>query len=303
MAKVYVIDDSMSVCFAIERMLTAVGMEVISEQSGEAALDNLESIAPDLVLCDLVLPDVEGFQICGFIKGHPTLSSTPIIVISGIVDEQTRAQAHRIGAVGVLKKPFGAEDLLAMIEKVLGVDLSASGVASASGVVANNETPFAPAGAAPASAAAPAAPAAPAPAAPMAQTPTPAPAAPLPRLSDPRFDQLEEELAPLAGLESLRFACLLTPDGDLRGFGAHKPEADEVAHVPELLRFASAASGRVGHGKVGITTIEADDGVLVILPWHADCLLAVGLGDVAVLGKARYMLRRMAAGLPLPGWT
>lgn len=295
MPKVYVIDDSLSVCFAIERKLGSFGLEVVSEQSGEAALDNLESIAPDLVLCDLVLPDVEGFQICGFIKGHPVLSSTPIIIISGIVDEETRARAHRIGAVGVLKKPFATEELVEMVEKVLGIGPLVEGAAP----------PAAPAPPAPDASAVAAAEPAPSPSSTSSPSspPPPAPPAAPPRLSDPRFDQLEEELAPLAGLESLRFACLLTPDGDLRGFGAHKPESDEMAHIPELLRFASAASGRVRHGKVGITTIEADDGVLVIMPWHADCVLAVGLGDVSVLGKARYMLRRMAAGLPLPGWT
>lgn len=260
MAKVYVIDDSMSVCFAIERMLRARGMEVVTEQSGAAALGRLEDVAPDLVLCDLVLPDLEGFEICRFLRAHPALGEVPIIVISGIVDDSVRAEAQGVGAVGVLKKPFATDDLVELVEKVLGAAQRESARARAADAT-------------------------------------------LPRLSEPRFDQLEDELAPLAGLESLRFACLLTPDGDLRGFGAHKPEADEMAHVPELLRFASAASGRVGHGQVDLTTIEGDDGILVILPWHADCVLAVGLGHVATLGKARYMLRRMAAGLPLPGWT
>ena len=120
MPKVYVIDDSMSVCFAIERMLRARGMEVISERSGEAALRGVVEHGPDLVLCDLVLPDVEGFEICSFIQGHPRLSSTPVIVISGIVDDAVRAQAHRVGAIGVLKKPFATEELVALVERVFG---------------------------------------------------------------------------------------------------------------------------------------------------------------------------------------
>ena len=97
MAKVSVIDDSLSVCFAIERMLRAHGMEVVSHRSGEAALSRLEEEAPDLVLCDLVLPDIEGFQICTFIREHATLSSVPVIVISGIVDDEVRAQAEQVG--------------------------------------------------------------------------------------------------------------------------------------------------------------------------------------------------------------
>jgi len=116
---VYVIDDSVSVCFAIERMLRATGLAVLARRAGEAALRDLEQLTPDLVLLDLVLPDIGGLQICSFMRGHPRLASVPVIIISGIVDDEVRSQALRIGAVGVLKKPFATEDLVQMVSQVL----------------------------------------------------------------------------------------------------------------------------------------------------------------------------------------
>ncbi|MEO1368169.1 MAG: response regulator, partial [Acidobacteriota bacterium] len=126
---VYVIDDSVSVCFAIERMLRATGLEVLSQRSGEAALRDLEELTPDLVLLDLVLPDIGGLQICSFMRGHPRLASVPVIIISGIVDDEVRSQALRIGAIGVLKKPFATEDLVKMVDEVLSREKHASSAA------------------------------------------------------------------------------------------------------------------------------------------------------------------------------
>ncbi|MCG8455472.1 MAG: response regulator [Holophagales bacterium] len=291
MPKVYVIDDSMSVCFAIERMLRARGMEVISERSGEAALRGLVEHGPDLVLCDLVLPDVEGFEICSFIQGHPRLSSTPVIVISGIVDDAVRAQAHRVGAIGVLKKPFATEELVALVERVFGGrEMSAGESVPRSGAGSTDPagSPDSPARTGTASASS--APPPPGVEAPIASTTA-------------ELEALEEGLAPLGSIEVLRFACLLTPDGSVRGFGAHKPEPDELAHVPELARFAAAAAGRLRLGRLGTATFETEHGVLVVTPWKAGCLLVLGLGDLSVLGKTRYILRRLAADEPIPGWT
>lgn len=247
MPKVYVIDDSSSVRFAIERMLRARGLEVVSESSGEAALANLEREAPDLVLCDLVLPDLDGFEICSFVRGHPTLAKTPILVISGIVDDEIREHSRRIGAVGVLEKPFATEELVALVERVLADP--GDPPTDVAGVL---ESPDA-------------------------------------RL----LARLEARLEPLAAIETLRFACIVSPDGQIVGFGPHKPEPADVAALPELARLAALSTFRLGHGDLGLTTIESDRGILALLPQEKQHFLVLGLGDASVLGKTRFLLRRL----------
>ncbi|MEM8933181.1 MAG: response regulator [Acidobacteriota bacterium] len=259
MPKVYVIDDSLSVCFAIERMLTARGLDVVSERSGQAALRQLETVAPDLVLCDLVLPDIDGFEICRALHEHPTLREVPVVVISGIIDEEIRGRAEGLGAVGVLKKPFATDELVDLVERVLG-----SAEAEATG-----ETVDAP--------------------------PPPPPPPDAARTDDRLLAELEARLEPLIVLEALRFACIVSPDGQIVGFGPNKPDPAAVAALPELARLAALSTFRLGHGDLGLTTVESDHGIVAILPQERDHLLVVGLGDSSVLGKARFLLRRLRA--------
>ena len=99
--------------------------------------------------------------------------------------------------------------------------------------------------------------------------------------------------APLASIEALRFACILSPEGELRGYGPAKPTATDLAALPQLMRAAKNTATHSGHGEVGILTLETSNGVLVVKPQQEGNLLVLGLGDLAVLGKARYLLRRM----------
>lgn len=119
MPKVYVIDDSLSVCMAVERMLSAHGIEVIAEKSGLNAVVNLQKEAPDLVICDVILPDIEGFRICAFIKQNTQLSKIPVLMISGIVDDEVQEQAKKVGAECILKKPFAADELIGTVQKFI----------------------------------------------------------------------------------------------------------------------------------------------------------------------------------------
>ncbi|MEM1179924.1 MAG: response regulator [Acidobacteriota bacterium] len=250
---VYVIDDSVSVCFAIERMLRATGLEVLSQRSGEAALRDLEELTPDLVLLDLVLPDIGGLQICSFMRGHPRLAAVPVIIISGIVDDEVRSQSLRIGAVGVLKKPFATEDLVEMVDEVLSRE---KGISATS----------------------------------------PLGAAPLP---DPLGSgRLEATLERFAGLGTLRFAALVHASGEIRGFGAAKPDGSAGGELLTAIQRAAIAAAAAGYGDLDLVTLETSDGQLMIQPHDGGWVLAVGFADMADLGKARYLLRRLDLTAP-----
>src|SRR4029077_2874501 len=85
MAKVLVVDDSLSVRKVVERALIGRQIEVVCAATGTEALERFEHEAPDLVVCDVVMPDRDGYEICEFVKRHPRLGQTPVLLMSGIV--------------------------------------------------------------------------------------------------------------------------------------------------------------------------------------------------------------------------
>src|SRR5687768_9133031 len=120
MPKVLVIDDSVSVRKVVERALSGRQVDVICAASGTEALECMERDAPDVIVCDVVMPDRDGYEICEFVKKHPRLGDIPVLLMSGIVNDEVRQRAARARSEGVLAKPFAAEDLLKRLDGFLG---------------------------------------------------------------------------------------------------------------------------------------------------------------------------------------
>ena len=120
MPKVLVIDDSVSVRKVVERALSGRQVDVICAASGIEALECMEREAPDVIVCDVVMPDRDGYEICEFVKKHPRLGDIPVLLMSGIVNDEVRQRAARARSEGVLAKPFAAEDLIKRLDGFLG---------------------------------------------------------------------------------------------------------------------------------------------------------------------------------------
>src|SRR5216110_472986 len=131
MSKVLVVDDSLSVRKVVERALAGRQIEVVCAASGSEAIERLERDAPDIVVCDVVMPDRDGYEICEFIKRHPRLSHTPVLLMSGIVNDEVRERAARVQSVGILAKPFAADDLIRHLDGLLAQRPAASAKAPA----------------------------------------------------------------------------------------------------------------------------------------------------------------------------
>ncbi len=121
MARVLVVDDSLSVRKMVERALEMKGFDVLSASSGAEAMERIGSAMPDLVVCDVVMPDVDGYRICEFVRAHPDLSETPVLLISGIVNSAVLERAAQVRSSDVLRKPFTADDLARKVEELLTV--------------------------------------------------------------------------------------------------------------------------------------------------------------------------------------
>lgn len=111
MTKVLVADDSIAVRKVAERLLTEAGFGVTLAANGEEALAYLAKETPDLVVSDVIMPDKSGYEVCAFVRAQRSLANTPVLLISGIVNDEVTKQAESCHADGVLKKPFQGTSL------------------------------------------------------------------------------------------------------------------------------------------------------------------------------------------------
>ena len=111
MPKVLVADDSIAVRKVAERLLTEAGFSVVMAANGEEALAYLAKEKPDLIVSDVIMPDKSGYEVCAFVRGQKAIANTPVLLISGIVNDEVTKQAESCHADGVLKKPFQGTSL------------------------------------------------------------------------------------------------------------------------------------------------------------------------------------------------
>src|SRR5437867_9066754 len=121
MPKVLVVDDSLSVRKVVEKALTGRGVEVLSAATGTEAMERIERERPDIVVCDVILPDKDGYKVCEFVRAHPAVARIPVLLISGVVNSTVLARAAEVQSNDVMFKPFAAEELVRKIEGLLGV--------------------------------------------------------------------------------------------------------------------------------------------------------------------------------------
>src|ERR1700688_4752265 len=96
------------------------GVDVVAVGNGEAAVRRLPDVNPDLVLADVFMPVRNGYEVCEFIKKDTRYAHIPVILLVGAFDPLDEKDARRVGADGVLKKPFVPPDpLIAMVMSAL----------------------------------------------------------------------------------------------------------------------------------------------------------------------------------------
>lgn len=111
--KVLVVDDEPAIRRFLRTSLSAQGYTVSEAEGGRAALDQLRRRSPDILVLDLGLPDIDGFDIIEQLRGQG--SAIPIVVLSSRSDETGKVKALDLGADDYVTKPFGIDELLARI--------------------------------------------------------------------------------------------------------------------------------------------------------------------------------------------
>lgn len=118
--RVLLADDSPHAQRMGERILREEGFEVVTVTDGETAIIRLKDVDPDVVIVDAFLPQVSGYDLCGFIKKQPQHSRVKVLLTSTALERVDEDQAYKAGADGQLKKPFEASVMLKSLKDLIG---------------------------------------------------------------------------------------------------------------------------------------------------------------------------------------
>ena len=124
MAKILYIEDIQDNITLVEKIVKSRGHEFLFAKNAETGLDMALQIQPDLILLDLGLPDADGQTLSVWLRGNPSLSSIPIIVLTAWPEEVARQTVNAYNLNGYLCKPFTLPSLVKMIDSVLDEDPS-----------------------------------------------------------------------------------------------------------------------------------------------------------------------------------
>jgi two-component system alkaline phosphatase synthesis response regulator PhoP len=118
-ADVLVVEDEPDIRALIVHHLTRDGFRCRTAGSGPEALQSIRSVPPDLVVLDLMLPGLDGLEVCRRLRGDPASSAIPVIMLTAKADEVDRVVGLEIGADDYLAKPFSPKELVARVRAVL----------------------------------------------------------------------------------------------------------------------------------------------------------------------------------------
>ncbi len=116
---ILIVDDTRENLEVLSALLELEGYEVRLAINGEMALMGVEAEPPDLILLDIMMPDMDGYEVCAKLKSQPETRSIPVIFISALDDVFDKVKAFQAGAVDYISKPFQAEEVLARVKNQL----------------------------------------------------------------------------------------------------------------------------------------------------------------------------------------
>jgi len=118
---VMVVDDSITVRKVTTRLLERNHFNVITAKDGVDAASQLQEVHPDIILLDIEMPKMDGFELAGIVRAEPELKDIPIIMITSRTGEKHKERAMSIGVNDYMGKPFGEEKLLSRIGALINI--------------------------------------------------------------------------------------------------------------------------------------------------------------------------------------
>jgi len=120
MAKILIAEDEPDIQALLTLILRHSGHDVIAAGDGQAAQDLALTEKPDLIILDVQMPKVNGYDACKLIKAQPTLQDIPVLFLTVRGDQNEKQTGFAAGAAGYLVKPFASEELVGSVTEILG---------------------------------------------------------------------------------------------------------------------------------------------------------------------------------------
>jgi len=117
--KILIIDDDLQASESLKRLFVFSGYEVETVNKPKEALEKTKLFKPDLIILDLLMPGIGGFELCEIFNQDPLTSHIPIIVISALSGYTDIKKAYKLGVVGYITKPYDFPQLLKEVKKIL----------------------------------------------------------------------------------------------------------------------------------------------------------------------------------------
>jgi CheY-like chemotaxis protein len=116
---VYFIDDSATMREVIKIAFRRENIDIIACHDAGSAIGMMDETAPDVVISDVIMPEKDGYEVCQYIKQHPKMGQTPVILMSGVVNRSVAEKAFAVKADELIRKPFQPQDLIGRVRHLL----------------------------------------------------------------------------------------------------------------------------------------------------------------------------------------
>lgn len=117
--KILVVEDDPDQLEVIRFTLKNAGFAIGTATNGIDALKKAKTVSPDLIMLDVMMPELDGFAVCETLRGNPATASIPVLMLTGLCSHISRLVAYESGATDYVIKPFDAEQLVSKVEKLL----------------------------------------------------------------------------------------------------------------------------------------------------------------------------------------
>ena len=121
-SKILIVDDDKSSQKAVESLLLHQGYHLFFAGDGNSGLETASEIEPDLILLDLMMPGMDGFEVCREIRNNSVLAEVPILMISALDDRESRLQGLEVGVDDFIAKPFDRTEMRARVQSILRIN-------------------------------------------------------------------------------------------------------------------------------------------------------------------------------------
>lgn len=119
MSKVLIVDDEWMTLNLLRMMLERAGFEVIEAGNGLDALKRVDELLPDVIVLDVMMPELDGYEVCRRLRARPDTADLPILMLSAKTQPEAAEEGMRAGATRYLPKPITFEDLARNVREVL----------------------------------------------------------------------------------------------------------------------------------------------------------------------------------------